>query len=230
MFLLVVVLAAHVSFGRCISCPCFFWSLYCLSMFLLVVVLSVQGNITPKRNMDRQYNYQKKHGETIQRPKETWTDNTTSKRNMDNCLSMFLLVVVLPVHVSFGRCIACPCFFWSFYCLSMLPLVVVLPVHVSFGRCIACPLQRPKETWTDNTTAKRNMDRQYNYQKKHEQAMQRPKETWTDNTTTKRNMDRQYVVLPVHVSFGRCISCPCFFWSFYCLSMLPLVVVLPVHL
>ena len=43
--------------------------------------------------MDRQYNDQKKHGQTIQdqtkhgqtiqRPKEAWTDNTTSKRNMD---------------------------------------------------------------------------------------------------------------------------------------------------
>ena len=43
--------------------------------------------------MDRQYNDQKKHGQTIQRPKETWTgntttketwtDNTTTKRNMD---------------------------------------------------------------------------------------------------------------------------------------------------
>ena len=36
------------------------------------------------------------------------------------------------------------------------------------------------------------MDRQYNDQKKHGQAIQRPKETWTDNTTTKRNMDRKY--------------------------------------
>jgi Mg2+/citrate symporter len=87
-------------------------------MFLLVVVLPVHvndqkkhgqtiqrpkeartDNTTTKRNMDRQYNYQKKHGQTIQRPKETWTDN-------------FLLVVVLPVHVSFGRCIVCPSFFW----------------------------------------------------------------------------------------------------------------------
>ena len=53
-------------------------------------------------------------------------------------------------------------------------------------------IQRPKETWTDNTTTKRNMDRQYNDQKKHEQTIQRPKETWTGNTKTKRNMDRQY--------------------------------------
>ena len=36
------------------------------------------------------------------------------------------------------------------------------------------------------------MERQYNDQKKHGQAIQLPKETWTDNTTTKRNMDRQY--------------------------------------
>jgi hypothetical protein len=83
-------------------------------------------------------------------------------------------------------------------------------------------IQRPKETWTDNTTTKRNMDRQYNDQKKHGQAIQRPKETWTDNTTT-------IVVLPVHVSFGRYIVCPCFFWSLYCLSMLLLVVVLSFH-
>jgi hypothetical protein len=117
-------------------------------------------NTTTNRNIDRQYNDQKKHGQAIQRPKETWTDNTTTKRNMDRqyndqkkhgCLSMFLLVVVLSVHVSFGRCIACPCFFWSLYCLSMFLLVVVLSVHVSFGRTI----QRPKETWTDNTTTKR---------------------------------------------------------------------------
>jgi hypothetical protein len=81
----------------------------------------------------------------------------------------------------------------------MFLLVVILPVHVSFGRCIVYPC----------------FD-----QKKHEQAIQRPKETWTDNTTTKRNMDRQYndqkkhgqaIVLSVHVSFGSCIACPCFF-------------------
>jgi hypothetical protein len=152
MLLLVVVLSVHVSFGRCIACPCFFWSLYCLSMFL----------------------YQKKHGQAIQLPKETWTDNITTKRNMDRqynyqiacpCffwsfyyLSMFLLVVALSVHVSFGRCIAYPCFFWSLYCLSMFLLVVVLSL--------------PKETWTDNTTTKRNMDRQYNDQKKHGQTIQ----------------------------------------------------------
>jgi hypothetical protein len=99
----------------------------------------------------------------------------------------------------------------------MFLLVFVLPVHF------------PTETWTENTTTKRNMNRQYNYQKKHGQAIQRPKETWTGNTTTKRNMDRQYydqkkhgkaiqlpnplvVVLSVHVSFGRYIVCPYFFW------------------
>jgi hypothetical protein len=87
---------------------------------------------------------------------------------------MFLLVVVLPVHVSFGLCIACPCFFYN--------------DQKKHGQAI----QLPKETWTDNTTTKRNMDRQYNDQKKHGQTIQRSKETWTDNTTTKRNMDRQY--------------------------------------
>jgi hypothetical protein len=115
-------------------------------MFLLVVVLSVHVS--------------------LQRPKETWTGNTTTKRNMDrqyheqkkhgvvlpvHVSCMFLVVVVLSVHVSFGRYIACPCFFWSLYC----------------GQTI----QRPKETWTGNTTTKRNMDRQYNDQKKHGQAI-----------------------------------------------------------
>jgi hypothetical protein len=38
-------------------------------------------------------------------------------------------------------------------------------------------IQKPKETWTDNTTTKRNMDRQYNYQRKHRQTIQLPKET-----------------------------------------------------
>jgi hypothetical protein len=139
-------------------------------------------NTTTKRNMARQYNDQKKHGQAMQRPKETWTDNTTTKGNMDRqyndqkCLSMFPLVVVLSVHVSFGRCIVCPCFFWSLYCLSMFLLVVELSVHVSFGRCIV-------------TMTKRNMDRQYNDQKQHGQTLQRPKETRTDNTTTKGNMD-----------------------------------------
>jgi hypothetical protein len=212
--------------------------------------------------MDRQYNDQKKHGQTIQLPKETWTDNTTTKRSMDrqyndqkkhrqtiqrpkDCLSMFLLVVVFSVHVSFGSCIVGPCFLWSLYYLSMFLLVVVLPVHVSFGRYIECvrqyndqkkhgeTIQLPKETWTGNTTTKRNMDRQYKEQKKHGQTIQRPKETWTGNTTFGRcivcpcffwslyclSMFLLVVVLPVHVSFGRCIVCPCFFWSLYCLSM-----------
>jgi hypothetical protein len=146
---LVVVLSVHVSFDRCVACPCFFWSLYCLSMFLLVC------NTTTKGNMDRQYNDQKKHGQTIQRPKETWTDSTTT---------MLLLVVVLPVHVSFGRCIVCPCFFWSLFCLSMFLLVVrQYNDQTKHGQTI----QRPKQTWTGNTTTKRNMDRQYKDQKKH---------------------------------------------------------------
>jgi hypothetical protein len=59
MFLLVFVLSVHVSFGLCIACPCFFWS------------LTWTGNTTTKRNMDRQYNGQKKHGQAIQLPKET---------------------------------------------------------------------------------------------------------------------------------------------------------------
>jgi phenolic acid decarboxylase len=221
MLLLVVVLPVHVSFGRCIVCPCFFWSL---------------GNTTTKRNMDRQYTDQKKHGQTIQLPKETWTDNTTTKRNMDrqcnNQKKHGQTIQVLSVDVSFGRCIVCPCFFWSLYCLSMFLLEVVLSVHVSFGRCIehGQAIQLPKETWTDNTTTKRNMDRQYNDQKKHGQTMQRPKETWTDNRSLYcLSMLLLVVVLPVHVSFGRCIVCPCFFWSLYCLSMFPLVVVLSVH-
>jgi hypothetical protein len=57
----------------------------------------------------------------------------------------------------------------------MFLLVVVLPVHVSFGRCFACLFFF--ETWTGNTTTKRNMDRQYNDQKKHGQAIQLQKET-----------------------------------------------------
>jgi hypothetical protein len=217
MFPLVVVLSVLASFkkhGQAIQRPKETWT----------------DNTTTKRNMDRQYNDQKKHGQTIQRPRETWTANTTTKRNMDSQYKDQKKhgLVVLPVHVSFGLCIACPCFFWSLYCLSMFLLVVVLPVHVSFGRCIACP--------------KRNRDRKYKDQKKHGQKIQRPKDTWTGNTTTKRNMDRQYndqkkygqaiqrlsmfllvVVLPVHVSFGRCIACPCFFWSLFCLSMFLLV-------
>jgi hypothetical protein len=156
VFLLVVILSVHISFRSCIVCPCFFWSLYCLSMFLLVVVLgntmtkrnivekyndqkkhgqtiqrpkeARRDNTTTKRNMDRQYNDQKKHGQAIQLPKETWTDNTTTKRNME-----------LPVHVSLGRCIVSPCFLWSLYCLSMFLLVVVFFDNVSFDHCIACP-------------------------------------------------------------------------------------------
>jgi hypothetical protein len=108
-------------------------------MFLLGVVLSVHdstkinmqetwtGNTTTKRNMDRQYNDQKKHGQAIQRPKETMFLLVVVLPVHVSC--MFLLVVVLSVHVSFGRYIACSCFFWSLYCLS-------------------------KETWTDNTTTK----------------------------------------------------------------------------
>jgi hypothetical protein len=226
MFLLVVVLPVHVSFGRCIACPCFFWCRQYNDQKKKGQAIQLPketwtGNTTTKRNMDRQYNDQKKHGQTIQRPTETWTGFFWSLY----CLSMFLLVFVLPVHVSFGRCIACPFFFWSLYCND----------QKKHGQAI----QRPKETWTDNTTTKRNMDRQYNnqkkharnmdrqynYQKKHGQTIQRPKETWTGNTTTKRNMHRQYndqkkhgqaiqrlvVVLSVHVSFGRYIACPCFF-------------------
>jgi amino acid permease len=164
-------------------------------MFLLVVVL------------DRQYKDQKKHGQAIQRPKETWTDNTTTKRYMDRQYNdqkkHGQAILVLPVHVSFGLCIVCPCFFWSLYCLSMFLLVVVLPVHVSFGRCIACPcffgryIVCPclKETWTGNTKTKRNMDRQYKDQKKHGQTIQRPKETWTDNTTFGSNYYLWYLVV-----------------------------------
>jgi hypothetical protein len=138
-------------------------------------------NTTTKTNMDRQYNDQKKYGQTIQRPKETWTDNTTTKRNMDRQYNdqkkhgqTIQLPVVLPVHVSFGRCIVCPCFLWSLYCLSMFLLVVVFFDNVSFDhdqKKHGHTIQRPRETWTDNTTTKRNMDRQYKDQQKHGQAI-----------------------------------------------------------
>jgi hypothetical protein len=98
----------------------------------------------------------------------------------------------------------------------MFLLIIVLP-------------QRPKETWTGNTTTKRNMDRQYNDQEKHGQTIQRPKETWTGNTKTKRN--RSLYCLSFGISFGHCIVCHSvfllvivlsviryFFWSLYCLS------------
>jgi hypothetical protein len=142
------------------------------------------------RNMDRQYNYQKKHGQTIQRPKETWTDNTTTKRNMDRQYND-------QKKVSFGSCIVCPCFFWSLYCLSMFLLIVVLPVHVSFGRYHGQAIQRPKETWTGNTTTKRDMDRQYKDQKKHLQTL--------------------LAIVLCPSSFGYCIV-SFFFWLLYCLS------------
>jgi hypothetical protein len=107
MFLLAVVLSVHVSFGRCIA-----WT----------------GNTTTKGNMDRQYNDQRKHGQTIKRPKETWTGN-----------------VVLSVHVSFGRYIVCPYFFWKLYCLSMFLLVVVLSLH-NDEKKNGQTIQRPTET------------------------------------------------------------------------------------
>jgi hypothetical protein len=58
--LLVIVLSVLLSFGHCIVCPSVFWSLYCLSFFLLV------DNTMTKRQKDRQYNDQKKEGQTIQ--------------------------------------------------------------------------------------------------------------------------------------------------------------------
>jgi hypothetical protein len=183
----------RVSFGRRIACPCFLH----VSFGRCIVCPCFFWSL---------------HGEAIELPKETWTDNTTTKRNMDRQYND-QRKHVLSVHVSLGGFIACPCFFWSLYCLSMFLLVFVLPVHVSFGRCIVCPCF-PKETWTGNTTTKRNMDRQYNDQKKHGQAITLPKETWTDNTTCFFwslycvSMFLMEVVLSVHVSFGRCIVCP----------------------
>jgi Flp pilus assembly protein TadB len=249
IFLLVVILPVHVSFGLCIACSCFFWSLYCLSMFLLVVLLSVHvsfgrciynyqkkhgqaiqlpketwtDNTTTKRNMDRQYNDQRKHGQAIQRPKEAWTDNTTTKRDMDRQYKdqkKHGQAIQLPKetwtdNTTTGLCIACSCFFWYLYCLSMFLLAVVLSVHVSFGRCIVCLYfcWSLYETWTGNTKTKRNMDRQYNDQKKHGQTIQRPKETWTDNTTTKRNMQETWTDnTNTKRNIGGCIVCPCFFW------------------
>jgi hypothetical protein len=87
---------------------------------------------------------------------------------------MFLLVVVLSVHVSVGRCIVCPCFFWSLY-NDQKKHGQTIQDQKKHGQTI----QRPKEAWTDNTTTNRNMDRQYNDQKKHGQAIQRPKETYS---------------------------------------------------
>jgi hypothetical protein len=54
-------------------------------------------------------------------------------------LSFFLLVIILPVLLSFGHYIACPFFFWSLYCLSFFLLVIILPVLFSFGHYIAFP-------------------------------------------------------------------------------------------
>jgi hypothetical protein len=66
-------------------------------------------------------NDQKKHCRKIQRPKETWTDNTTTKGSKERQYN-YQKKHGLSVHVSFGSCIVCPCF-----------------LHVSFGCCIVCP-------------------------------------------------------------------------------------------
>jgi cysteine synthase A len=47
--------------------------------------------------MDRQYNDQKKHGQTIQRPKETWTDNTTTKYEIFSDLNGKIDVLIASV-------------------------------------------------------------------------------------------------------------------------------------
>jgi len=42
----VIVICLSLSFDHCIVCPSFFWPLYCLSVFLLTIVLSVRLQFT----------------------------------------------------------------------------------------------------------------------------------------------------------------------------------------
>jgi hypothetical protein len=63
---------------------------------------------------------------------------------------MFLLVFVLPVHVTKRS----------------------MDRQYNDQKKHGQTIQRPKEKWTDNTTTKRNMDRQYKDQQKHGQAIQ----------------------------------------------------------
>jgi Flp pilus assembly protein TadB len=128
----------------------------------LELVKERQAKKKPKKNKTKKKKKKKKKARQKKNKKKAEKTNQTKKKKRKK------------------NCIACPCFFWSLYCLSMFLLVVVLPVHVSFGLCIVCPCffwSLYCLSMTGNTTTKRNMDRQYNGQKKHGQAIQLPKET-----------------------------------------------------
>jgi heme exporter protein D len=172
--------------------PFFFWSLFCLSFFLLVIVLLVlfsfdhcfacpfffwslfclsffllvirTGKTMAKRKKDRQNNGQQKKGQAKQ-AKQWPTEKRTGKTMTRKKKGQ-----ALPVLFSFGpNCFACPFFF----------LAIVLPVLFSFGHCFACPFF----FWSlfclsffllviVLTMTKRKKDRQNNDQKKKGQAKQ----------------------------------------------------------
>jgi hypothetical protein len=98
----------------------FFWSLYCLSFFLLVIILPVLFSF----------------GHYIACPFFFWSFY---------CLSFFLLVFLLPGLFSFGFYIASPFSFglysacpFSFghYIAVLYLLVIILPVLLSFDQRI----------------------------------------------------------------------------------------------
>ena len=101
--LLVIVLSVLCSFGHCVVCSSFFWSLCCLFFVLLVIVLSVLCSF----------------GHCVVCSLFFWSLC---------CLFFVLLVIVLSVLCSFGHCVVCSLFFWSLCCLFFVLLVIVLSV------------------------------------------------------------------------------------------------------
>jgi heme/copper-type cytochrome/quinol oxidase subunit 4 len=210
-FLLAIVLSV-LSFGHCIVCP-FFWPVHCLS-FLLVIVLSVLSF----GHCERTNNTMTKRKDRKCNDQKKGQTIQWPKERIDN-------TVAKRKDRQYNGQKKGQTIQW--------PKVFVL----SFGHCIVCPffwsvyflsflLAIALSVLSFGHCMTKRKDRQYNGQKKG-QTIQWPKER-IDNTMVKRK-DRQYngqkkvsflLVIALSVlSFGQCIFCH-FFWALHCLSFL----------
>jgi hypothetical protein len=131
-YLLVIVLslfpftASDYTFG-------IFWSLYCLSFHLQLLITPLEGEIRNCKWKQGQYNDQKilkLYSEAVNGRR----DNTMTKCWFHLWYLLVIVLSLLPFTASdytFG-------IFWSLYCLSF-HLQLLITALVSFGHCIASP-------------------------------------------------------------------------------------------
>ena len=123
-FYLLLLIAPLVSFGHCVVCPSSTYSFLLSLWYILVIVLAVLLLLTPS------YCPLVSFGHCVVCPSSTYSFLL---------LLWYLLAIVLSVLLRLTPSYCLFGIFWSLCCLSFFYLLLLIASLVSFGHCVVCP-------------------------------------------------------------------------------------------